>query len=179
MADKDEGNIWRPKWKCKSCGPGGGGGGDGDPEMWRALLFLALVLIPAVAFGGYLWFSARGVDVGERSCAWDGEQGRYVANIQLRNSEPSFKIVSLRVQGHFRPGPGQRWPDQSLQVHYSDISEWLTVEIAPESSTDVVAQFPLPGVEQFDCSAEAWVVGQRRFDERPSPETLQTIKGAV
>lgn len=166
---------------CGSCSKGGGGdgGGGGDPEAWRGTLFLLLILVPTVVFGGYLWFSARGVQVGEKSCAWDGEQRQYVASVELRNREPVFKVVSLRVQGHFRPGPGQQWPDPSLQVRYEDISNWLNVELEPESSADVVAQFPLPGVERFDCSAEAWVVGQRRFEERPDPETLRVVGRAI
>ena len=179
MEDKPRPKIFNMKWgrSCRSCGTGGGGGGD--PEAWGGLLFLLLVLVPTVVFGVYLWLNARGVQIGEQACAWDNEERQYVASVQLRNNESVFKVVSLRIQGHFRPAPGQEWPDPSLKVRYEDISNWQTVELEPESSANVVAQFPLPGVERFDCKAEAWIVGQRRFEERPSPEALQAVRGAV
>ena len=156
--------------RCRPCQ-----GDGGDPEAWQALLFAALVVIPAAVFGFHVWFHARGVRVVSTHCAWDGAAQEYVAHIQLQNQEPLFKLALVRVQGHFRPPRGRKWPAPALQARYEAISTWERPELEPHGETDLSTRFHLPGMRAFDCRAEVWVVGQHKFKKRPNPELIMTL----
>ena len=179
MADKKEPNIWRPKWKsgCKNCGPSGGGGGD--PNTGLGLLFLAFLLSPPLIYGLYLLCNAHGLSLDTNECAWNSDERAYMASARLHNSESTFKVVSVRIQGRFKPPAGERWPDPSIQVQYEAVSDYQVVEVEPNGEGTVSTRFAIPGAERFDCRAEASVVGQRTFQERPSSDVLNAIRRSL
>ena len=158
-------NLWRPNVasRCKSCGPGGGGGG---PETFQAMLLIIMLLFPPLSYAGYRWFSASGVRIEDRACAWDGDRQRYRATVTLQNNQPIMKVVSLKIQGHFRPPTGRQWPSNRHKAHYADVSKASSVILEPRGSALAAVEFTLPGVEAFDCRADVSIVGQEKFRDK-------------
>lgn len=121
------------------------------------------------------WMATRGLSVVNTQCAWNEEQRYYVAGIAVRNAEPIWKVVTLRVQGRFAPPSGQRWPAESLRSRYEAISQPLVIRAKPSAITAASLAFPLQGIEGFQCSAKAWIAGQERFDQPPSDAIMDGL----
>ena len=139
------------------------------------IIVMFLLFTPFLLFSAGQWWAARGVRVAETACAWSQED-LYVARIALRNENPVFKLVSLRIQGRFRPSKGQRWPTPSVKSSYSSMSQWTVVELQPSETLQQEIPFRVPGAEGFVCEADAWVGKQERFVRQPSPEVIDAIK---
>jgi hypothetical protein len=92
-----------------------------------------------------------------------------VASVTVRNREPVFKLVTLRIQGRFRPPRGARWPSATVQARYEAVSQRLDVMVGPSGEARDAVRFQLPGVEGFLCTAHPILAGQERFASEPDP----------
>lgn len=168
----DQPKIFKAKWdktSCKSCG-----GGD-DDKRWKVLLLMVGITLP----GWIIWsadrLAAQGARVTRSSCAWDPSSREYVASAAIRNDEDAFKVVSLRVQGHFRPPKGQTWPHPRIRDQYEAVSKERVLMLEPKQEADEAVRFSVPGTEDFLCTAKVWVDRQERFSKRPPPEVVAAV----
>jgi hypothetical protein len=164
---------------CKSCCrlPGGD-----DPETSKVWLFAALLTFPLVTFGAYMWLTGRGIRITGTDCAWQDDTRSYVANARLESAHNEPKAVTVRLLGHFRPPADRKWPDPVTKARYADVSEMLPIILRAEGTGTVTARFAFPGVERFDCRAEAWVVGQEsqaRLEARRLKQGLSALNGEM
>jgi len=164
--------IHRPNWKkasCKTCGP------SGEQPSWAPWIVVGLFM----AAMGAVWASQRIAERGTRivssSCAWDAEQGAYVARYVARNAEDRYKLVELAVQGRFKPVPGTRWPSESLKYRYEAITQNSAILLDPKSEATGEQRFAIPGAPDLLCEARMTVSRQERFDQRPSEDLVRAM----
>jgi hypothetical protein len=140
----------------------------------RGVMALVFALILGGVHLGSWALASRGLRVTWTTCDWMyGDT--YTATVQVRNTEDVAKVVSLRVQGRFRPGRDQAWPNREARFRYSAVSQSMTLPLPAlgEHTQEVV--FAVPGTERFSCSARAFVNGQhRRQDRRTSMHNHRT-----
>ena len=133
----------------------------------------AVLLLGILVFSG--WLANRGLKVDRVACAWDEQAGVYRASVTASNTEPQFKVASIWVQGRFKPRDGQQWPTTAIRQHYEQTSDQMVLELEPSGSATGEVSFAIPGARDFQCSADARLGRQERFDQRPADDVTTAV----
>lgn len=158
-------------WWKKCCGQGS----DGENPSWFSNP-LVMVLLGIAAWGAlcatFHLMANRGLSITERSCRSAGDPDAYLVSTTLRNRDPVYTFVTLRVQGRFRGS----WPSATVRNQLEAMSQRATVLVEPHAEATSTTRFSLPGLQGFACTASVQITGQQRFTERPDANTLRALR---
>ena len=159
---------------CNSCG-----GGGRLPSPLVVLLWLVVAASGTYVMVGTRWLGA-GIHLTKPACGWDSTGAGYEAAVEVRNTEPVYKVASVYVRGDFRPAKGKSWLHPSLKNMYETTTQRLTVRLGPREATRQRIQFSIPGdAQQFVCTVTAYVGRQERFKEQPTQDVMQAVEAQL
>ncbi len=150
-----------------------------DSSFWRIVFLICGFFGMSWIVLASNWLSAQGLTVSGAACAWDPAQRAYVATVTVQNTEDTFKVAELSVQGRFRPGAGQAWPHHTIRTRYSSVTQPLVMALSPHGTATEQVAYAIPSAEAFECSANVRIGRQEKFDQEPSPEVLDAVTGEL
>ena len=135
--------------KCSAVGRGAFGRNGRHPTLWRPLLILAMLLLPAFLLSACADIRIGGFSFG--SCVVNGEEFTHVSNaiFEIRTGGFSPQVLEthtkMELKVHRAPRPSLRWEGRELYfcvVKKSDWPEAMPAKLRSPSRDEVTATTP-------------------------------------
>ena len=161
--------------KCSAAGRGAFGRNGGRPALWRPLLILALLLLPAFLLTACADIRIGGFSFG--SCLMNGEKFTHVSNavVEIRTHSVPQRVLETHTKEelkvHRSPRSGQTlWGERlySCVVKKSDWPEAIPGKFLVTPSDEATAITPRGQTVSFsDHDIDHWVLTNRRWSDFP------------
>ena len=153
--------------KCSAAGRGAFGRNGGRPALWRSLLILALLLLPAFLLSACADIRIGGFSFG--SCLMNGEEFTHVSNatVEVRTNSRPQRVLETHTKEKLKVRRAPRG-DRGFYlcvVKKSDWPEAMPAKLTISSSDEAMAITPRGQTVLFqEFDIDHWILkGQREF----------------
>ena len=161
--------------KCSAAGRGTFGRNGGRPALWRSLLILALLLLPAFLLSACADIRIGGFSFG--SCLMNGEEFTHVSNavVEIRTHSVPQRVLETHTKEelkvHRSPRSGQTLWGERLYSCVVKKSDWPEATPAKTGSVwfdEITAMTPRGQAVSFsEHDIDHWVLTNRRWSDFP------------